>query len=322
MAPLNNLPWTFGTNVEGKLTSTEVLTEAGLTWGVRKEPLVAHLTLPDGSTSDYTVRGKYTMTRDDINAVIGIVGKNYRGVPNLECSALLDSFAQEAEAKFEYAGSIGNGERVWFKVNLPKTIRIKDSEEIVSFSLMLTNAFNGSKSLEMHLVPILNSQAVTLNTNTHMADTMAIRHTNMYDTHIKEVRKVLRMSDTYFDSLGEMWNNLADIPIGKDKFQEVLDNILPLPMADPETGEQPNIKRAEAAREKLQELQDIQNETNPFPNTAWSTFIAIANYSDHERTFKKRKDEAGSQDELRLISVLEGTSQNLKNKAIDILLGK
>src|ERR1035438_1880607 len=286
-----SLPWAYGKNVSDLKTSSEALTEAGLNWGVRKEPLVAHLTLPDNSILDQPVRGKYTITRNDNNYPIGIVGKNFRAVPNLEAAALLDSFAEEAEAKFEYAGSIGDGERVWFKVNLPKSIRIKDNpDEVVSFNLVLSNAFNGSKSLQMNFVPVLNSQAVILNTNTHKSDSMSIRHTSMYDTHIKEVRRVLKLSDTYFDTVGEMFNNLADIPVSKDKFQEVLNTIMPLPPADPETGDVPNQTRAENTRAKLEALVDEQNAISPFPNTGWSTFVAIANYNDHERTFKRSEE--------------------------------
>lgn len=322
MAPsyAGTLPWACGTNVSEKLTSQEALIEAGLNWGVRKESLTAHLILPDGSILDNPVKGKFTVTRDDNNTVIGIVGKNFRPVPNQEVTALLDSFAEEASSKFEYAGSIGDGERVWFKVNLPKEIRIKDSEEVVSFNLIASNAFNGSKSLVMNFVPVLNSQAVVLNTNTLKSDSMSIRHTSMYDEHIKEVRRVLRFSNSYFDDLGEMWNGLADIPVGKDKFLEVMNSIMPLPVPDPETGETPNATKIETAREKLFDLVDIQNSTNPFPNTGWSAFVAISAYADHEKSFKSRKDEVGSKDQIRFLSILEGTSQALKNEALEILL--
>lgn len=314
------LPWQYGTDVKDKLTSAEMLVEAGLDWGIRKEPLVAHLTLPDNSKLDKSVRGKFTMTRDDNNSVIGIVGKNFRGVPNQEACALLDSLAEEMEAKFDYAGCIGEGEKVWFKVTLPKEIRIKDSEDIISFNLLMTNAFNGTKSLEMHFVPVLNSQAVVLNTNNHQSETMAIRHTNMYDQHIKEVRRVFKLSNTYFEGIGEMFNNLADIPIGKDKFLEVMDKIMPLPLPDPVTGDTANTKRAETAREKLASLVDEQNKISPFPDTAWSTFVAIANYSDHERVFKSKKGDPESKEQLRFISIIEGQSQKTKNLALEILL--
>lgn len=317
-----SLPWTYGKNVSGLLTSSEALTEAGLDWGVRKEPLVAHLTLPDNSVINQPVKGKYTITRDDNNCPIGIVGKNFRAVPNQEAAALLDSFAEEAEAKFDYAGSIGDGERVWFKVSLPKSIRIKDNpDEVVGFNLVLSNAFNGSKSLEMNFVPVLNNQSIVLNTNTHKSDSMSIRHTSMYDTHIKEVRRVLKLSETYFDSVGEMFNNLADIPVGKDKFLEVMDKIMPLPVPDPATGETPNATRAENTRAKLESLVYEQNAISPFPNTGWSTFVAIASYNDHERTFKTKKDEEGSQADIRFLSILEGTSQKMKNEALEVLLG-
>jgi phage/plasmid-like protein (TIGR03299 family) len=316
--------WGSGTKVEGLSTSKECAEAAGLNWGVKKAPLTAHLTLDDGSTLDQPVKREFTITRDDNNVVLGVVGKNFRAVPNLEAFALLDSLAEEAQSKFEYAGYQGDGERVWMKVKLPREIRIKDNpDEVVSFSMFLTNAFNGSKSLVMHFAPILDKQATMLNVNSAglKSDTMSIRHTNKYDEHIKEVRKVLRLSDTYLDGVEEMFNNLADIKVDAAKFNEVMDTILPIPTADPITGEQPNTKKVETAREKLSELIDEQNVINKFPNTGYSTFVAIANYADHEKSFKSRKDEVGSKEQIRFLSVLEGNSQDMKNEALEILLG-
>lgn len=315
--------WGYGTKVDGLQTSKECAEAAGLDWGVRKDPLVAHLTLPDGTTIDKLVKREFTITREDTNEVIGVVGKNFRAVPNLEAFALLDSLAEEAQSKFEYAGYQGDGERVWMKVKLPREIRIKDNpDEVVSFSLFLTNAFNGSKSLVMHFAPILNAQATIVNPSIYKSDTMSIHHTKKYDEHIKEVRKVLRLSDQYFDSCQDMFNNLADIKVDAAKFAEIMDTILPIPPADPVTGEQPNTKKVETAREKLSQLVDEANILSKFPNTGWSTFVAIANYADHEKSFKSRKDEVGSKDQIRFVSVLEGNSQDIKNEAIKVLFGE
>lgn len=323
MAPLTTPTpaYAHGTNIEGLQTAQECLEAAGLNWDVDKKPLVAHLTLDDGSILDMPVKGKFTIDRKDNHAVLGIVGKNFRAVPNPETTALLDSLAEESLAKFQYAGSEGQGERVWFKVKLPKEIRIKDNpDEVVSFSMFLSNAFNGSKSLVMHFTPEIDKQATIVNPSIMKSDTMSIRHTKKYDEHIKEVRKVLKLSEQYFDSCSEMFNNLADIPMDQSKYEEVMNTILPLPIPDPVTGETPNATKVETSREKLNQLIVEQDTLSKFPKTAWSAFVAISNYADHEKSFKSRKDEVGSRESIRFLSILEGASQELKNEALEILL--
>jgi len=152
------------------------------------------------------------------------------------------------------------------------------------------------------------------------SDTMSIRHTHKYDEHIKEVRKVLRLSDQYFESVGEMFNSLADIKVDQNKWDEVMNTILPIPVADPVTGEQPNTTKVETAREKLNQLVTEQDIISKFPGTGWSRFVAISNFADHEKSFKSRKDEVGSRESIRFLSILEGASQEMKNEALEILL--
>jgi phage/plasmid-like protein (TIGR03299 family) len=329
MSPLTTpvAAWNHGTNVEGLQTSKECADAAGLQWGVTKAPLTAHLYKGEVNGValylDQPVKREFTITRDDNDVVLGIVGKNFRPVPNLEAFALLDSLAEESESKFEYAGYEGDGERVWMKVKYPREIRIKDNpDEVVSFSMFLTNAFNGSKSLVMHFAPILDKQATILNPSNFKQDTMSIRHTRKYDEHIKEVRKVLKLGNAYFDTVEDMFNNLADIKVNDSKFLEVMNSILPLPITDPTTGKAPNSTKVEGAREKLSQLRTEQNVLSQFPDTGWSTFVAISNYADHERSFKSRKDEAGSRDSIRFLSILEGASQAIKNEALEILLNQ
>lgn len=306
----NTTPWSYGTGVSELKTAAEALEAGHLTWGVIKEPLVAHLSTGE----DKAVRKKYSVRRDDTSTVIGIVGKNFRPVPNLEAMGIMDALALENEAKFEAVGSIGDGERVWMLAKLPGEIRVKGLDTVEQY-LLLSNAHDGSKSLVMSFLPFRARSTSVMNTSTEdVAASLSIRHTRKFDEHIKEARRVLKIKEDYFESLGDMFNSIADINVNKDRVFEILDAVMPLPLDGTNKG------KAESAREKLMDLYNVENAVNPIPNSGWSFFCAASNYADHHKSFKSRKDEDGSKEQIRFLSITEGASQGLKEKVMAALL--
>jgi phage/plasmid-like protein (TIGR03299 family) len=308
------LAWGYGTSVEGLATSQEAAQAGGLDWGVTKAPLVAVVPKSDGTFENQIVNGKFHVRRDDNDKIIGIVGKNFRPVPNLEAMGLMDALAQEAGAIFKSVGSIGDGERVWMMAQLPNSLRIKGSEDIIDKYLLLSNAHNGSKSLVMGFTPFRRMGASVMNIAVgRLNDKLSIRHTAKFDEHVKEARRVLKLQEAYFEHLGIMFDGLADVPVDNKKFNEVLDAVMPLPTEG-------RTEKAEGARERLESLWAAENKVNPFANTAWSLFSAFSNYGDHEKSFKSRKDDDGSKDQLRFLSIMEGSAQALKNDALSAIL--
>lgn len=308
------LAWGYGTSVEGLATSKEAAEAGGLSWGVTKAPLVAVVPKSDGTFENQMVPGKFHVRRDDSDKIIGIVGKNFRPVPNLEAMGLMDALAQEAGAIFKSVGSIGDGERVWMMAQLPNSLRVKGSDDIIDKYLLLSNAHNGSKSLVMGFTPFRRMGASVMNIAVgRLNDKLSIRHTAKFDEHVKEARRVLKLQEAYFEHLGIMFDGLADVPVDNKKFNEVLDAVMPLPTEG-------RTEKAEGSRERLEALWAAENRTNPFANTAWSLFSAFSNYGDHEKSFKSRKDDDGSKDQLRFLSIMEGSAQSLKNDALSAIL--
>ena len=309
------LPWAYGTNVETLATSKEAAEAGGLAWGVDKQPLIAMVTNSAGITAPQHVPGKFTTRRMDTDKVLGIVGKNFRLVPNLEVMGLMDALAQEAGAIFKAVGHIGDGERVWMMAQLPNSLRVKGSDDIIDKMLLASNAHDGSKSLVMGFVPFRRMGASVMNVGVgSFHDKLSIRHTAKFDEHVKEARRILRLQENYFENLGIMFDGLADISIDKKQFNSVLDAVIPIPV-------DARSEKAEGARTRLEQLWNKENETNPFANTGWSLFSAFANYGDHHKAFKSRKDEEGSKEQLRFLSVMEGSSQDLKNESLKAILG-
>lgn len=297
-------PWHFGTDVTNLGTSEEALKAANLDWTVSKEPLVAQL--PEGITK--AVRAKFTMTRNDSRDVIGIVGKNFRPVINLEAFQILDALAGQGGAAIESAGQTGWGERVWMVAKLPGEILINGDK--IEKRVILTNAHDGSKSLVMSFIPFntRTNTALNLGGKSHLS----IRHTRKMDDHLKEAKRVLKMGSDYFDNLDQIFTNLVNEKITDDKFKAVLDRVLPIPTEVKAT-------KSENAREKLSELWGAEVASSG-QATGWGLLNAFASMADHHKAFKSKKGREGSQAEIRFLSIVEGTAQSFKNTALDAIL--
>ena len=77
--------------------------------------------------------------------------------------------------------------------------------------------------------------------------------------------------------------------------------------------------KSENAREKLTELWGAEISQSG-QATGWGLLNAFSVFADHHKPFKSQKDREGSQAEIRFLSIVEGTSQNFKNSALDAIL--
>lgn len=315
-----SLPWSFGEDVSSCESTEEVLKTSKLDWGVEKIPLRAAIfvTNEDGTSGDVIkpVFRKFGINRLDKNEIIGIVGKNFRAVPNEEAFSIFDALTSSVGCKYTYAGSIGNGELVWMSAKVPGSLRVHDTDDVIEEHMVLTNAFNGTKTLTLRFTPVRAKNNTVLNLSLRRAkDILSLRHTRNLDERMKEATEVLGIKQDYFDSLSVVFNELAMKTVTSKEFEEVLDKVMPVPSEGRPT-------RRENSRERIVELLAEENATAPdeLKNSAWSVFNAFSSYADHYKSFKSRKDEEGSKEELRFLSVLSGPSQTLKNNILSELL--
>jgi len=111
----------LGKIVESYPTSAEALKFAGLDYSVEKRPLftVDSRNLAtfqesdagaDGFLPDILVPNFYSTVRTDTEEVLGVVGKDYKVVQNIEAFSFFDSIVGGGEGiLYETAGALGKG---------------------------------------------------------------------------------------------------------------------------------------------------------------------------------------------------------------------
>jgi len=106
-------------------TSAEAIVHAGLNYQVEKRHLFTYDTLNQNSNTDLTVPeievpNYYATVRTDTNQVLGVVGKDYEVVQNINAFAFFDAIVGGKEGiLYETAGALGKGERIFITAKLP-----------------------------------------------------------------------------------------------------------------------------------------------------------------------------------------------------------
>ena len=137
-------PWHgLGIRVESALSSQEALQASGLDWNVVQRPIM---------TSAYEpIPGYKANIRDIDNKILGVVSDRYRVVQNAEAFAFTDALLGEG-VKYETAGSLQEGRRIWLLAKLPDKYII-EGEQIEPY-LVFSSSHDGSGAIKVAMTPV------------------------------------------------------------------------------------------------------------------------------------------------------------------------
>jgi phage/plasmid-like protein (TIGR03299 family) len=263
-------PWHgLGTVIDGTATSDEAIKLANLGWDVIQEPVF----LQDGTQID----NLFANVRSDTKEVLGTVKNKYRISQNVETFAFMDAIIQNSkgiECRYETAGSLFNGRKVFMLVRLPETDILGD--EIENY-LFLSNSHDGTSGLTCGITNI----RVCCNNTLQMAEKGAqriwkIRHCASLKDKIIEAEESLGLALTYQERVAEDAEKMARKKIDEKKFFEVFFKKLDL---------------AEKNREKVMnnilELYTGKNDLQNFRGSAWGMYNAVADYVSNSEPIRK-----------------------------------
>ncbi|GAB3646963.1 hypothetical protein GCM10028791_08080 [Echinicola sediminis] len=144
----------LGKVVEDYPTSKEAIQFAGLDYEVVKAPLFTKwegLSVSenglDKSSTEIPIPHQFATMRTDTQKVFGVVGKDYGIVQNRDAFSFFDAIIKEGKGvKYETAGALGDGERVFITAKLPDGILV-GKEDLIEQYLFLTTSHDGTGSI-------------------------------------------------------------------------------------------------------------------------------------------------------------------------------
>lgn len=270
MFSVRETPWHgLGTVIQEACNSQEALRLAGLDWNVNQEPV-----LYKG-----TATGHQFNIRSSDDTVLGVVGARYKPVQNADAFAFTDELIG-GDVRYETAGSLANGKRVWMLAKMPDT---KIFDDVVEPYLCLTNGHDGFSSMKVCMTPVRVVCQNTLNMALNTAKrSWNVRHSGNIESKLAEAQHTLGLANKYMESFANEAEELYKIKVAPKDFKELTETLFPI------TAEMS--KRKEESQYLLQcqlkEAWDMDDLGN-IRGTGWGFINAISDMTTHRPPARK-----------------------------------
>lgn len=290
----------LGTVIETAATSAEAIRLARLDWHVDQWPLSAQGT----NGMALPCHGHFANVRTDTNAVLGVVGRQYRVFQNTEAFDFMDALVGQRLAMYESAGSLKGGRRVWMLARLPGEYRI-GRDDVVEPYILLTNAHDGTQALRMLPTTVRVVCQNTLNLALkNQTGSLSIVHTASLDARIEDARRKLGIIAQRMNHFGQEAEALARRKLTALELAEYFDSVLPT-----------------RSRRNLGKILDhvfanFDNASNALPgikHSAWAAYNAVSEWADHQKRVLGRS--TAQRDDNRLHSIWFGSANRIKQQA-------
>ena len=212
-------PWHgLGTMVAEAPNSKDALRLAGLNWKVLQEPVYTE--------NEELIQGYKANVRDTDRKVLGVVTDRYKVIQNEEAFAFTDTLLGEG-VRYETAGSLQEGRRVWMLARLPREFII--GGERISPYMVFSNTHDGSGAVKTALTPIRVVCNNTLNLALRTAKrSWSMIHTGDISGKIEEAKNTLLLADEYMTALGQEFENMRKIKLSEKQVLDYIKILLPM----------------------------------------------------------------------------------------------
>ena len=267
-------PWHgLGTRVMEAPSSKEALGLAGLDWKVVQEPVYTQ--------AEELIEGYKANVRDTDRKVLGVVTNRYRIIQNEEAFGFTDALLGEG-VRYETAGSLQGGRKVWLLARLPHEYII--SGERISPYLVFSNAHDGSGAVRVALTPIRVVCNNTLNLALSTAKrSWSMMHTGNVQEKLEEAKDTLFRAEAYMDSLGKEFDELRKKKLTDKQVMDYIEILLP--MEDNTTPQQrKNISRL---REDMGRRYFDAPDLKTVGKNAYRFINAVSDFATHAEPLRK-----------------------------------
>lgn len=266
------VPWHgLGTKVDEAPTSADALRLAGLDWMVEQK----NIQLCGG----VRIQNYKANVRSSDGQVLGIVSGRYKIVQNNEAFEFTDSIIG-GDVRYETAGSLNGGKKIWLLAKLPETEIVGDKTEPY---MCFSNTHDGSGAIRVCMTPVRVVCANTLNLALDTARrSWSVRHTGDLQSKMHEARVCLQMANAYMGELAKEADRLANTSVSRDQLSQILDELFPVDDSSSQR-EKDNMKKMKDEYMICYYAPDILK----FQNTAWGAINAMSDMISHNAPLRK-----------------------------------
>ena len=271
------VPWhRLGTKVDHLCNAEEALVAGGMDWEVIKVPQFYEI---DGQKVDNPESFAIIRKSDKRRLSRVGVGKGYTPIQNSEAFNFLDTLVDTQEAKYETAGSLDGGRKIWLLARVPGSVEPVKGDPIEQF-MCAFSAHDGTSGLGVMMTPTRVVCWNTLNAAIRGAKRVfKIRHTRNYMAKVEEARQALGFTIKYYEMFTEAMQAFAAKATNVEISKLFVDRMIPKPETKVE-GHIQNWRDKQQLFAKIIETgkgADIRG----VRGTAYGLYNAAIEYADH-----------------------------------------
>jgi phage/plasmid-like protein (TIGR03299 family) len=299
----------IGQIVEDYPTSEEAIKFAGLDYEVQKQKLF---------TAEEELKNYFATVRTDTKQILGVVGAKYEVVQNKTAFTFFNSLVNDGSGiKYETAGALGNGERIFITAKMPEIIRI-GRKDVIEKYIFLTTSHDGSGSIMAAFTPVRIVCNNTLNAALHNhSNAVFIKHTANAEEKLKEAAKIISISDNISEQLQTLFTKWAKVRITDAELKKLIQ----LSMS-PNSEVFNAVAESNATYEFTKQFQDVCGKiyeyalTSPTQTmettagTLFGAYNAITGYYQNVKSYKN--------DDAKVHSIIFGTALERTKKAFEL----
>lgn len=305
-------------------TSAEAIKFAGLDYTVEKRALFTYDTENNTANEDTEIKipeiqvsNFYATIRTDSEDVLGVVGKDYEVVQNIDAFSFFDAIVGGDGIMYETAGALGKGERIFITAKLPDYIKV-GSDDLIEKYLFLTTSHDGFGSITAAFTPVRIVCNNTLNAAfRNCSNSIKIRHTQNAKERLEEAHKVMGISNRLSDFLETTFNRWAKVRITDNQIKKLIQLAMVPNKEVLQNIQSGNLDELSTCFKNMCDnvyeyaLSSPTQQTETTKGTVFGAYNAVTGYFQNVRSYKN--------DEAKLKSLLfSGTGQLRTQKAFNL----
>lgn len=269
----------LGTVLPDSFTAEEAMVHGHLGgWNIRKTPLKTEV---DGR--ELILPNQHAVVRDNPIVkgqvdILGTVGNIYHIMQNEELAGLLDHLVDESGAKFETAGAIDGGRKVFVTMRMPGHIRVGGVDPVDNYIAAMTS-HDGSTSTTIMVTPIRIVCQNTMNLAFQEASNqLRVRHSvGASKILLQQAREALDFTFGYLEGFQEEAERLINTTLTQNRFEEIIKKAFGAPEGAPI----PTQTRTDNKLDQMAELFSDAFTQEGIRETAWAGLNALTEWNDH-----------------------------------------
>ena len=274
MFSLREKPWHgLGTVVMDAPDSWSALRLAGLDWTVGQRNVFTE----DG----FIIPGYKVNVRESDLATLGIVSDKYRVVQNEEAFEFTDDLLEEG-VRYETAGSLQGGKKVWILAKMPEKYEILGDEVEPYFLLM--NSHDGSGSFTVAMTPVRVVCSNTLNLALKSAPRIwSSRHTTNVLSRMDEAQETFIKVRNYMDALDDEIERLAAKHLSGQAVSRILSEFFPVTEDMSSIQKKNSIRQLNDLKSRYFEAPDLKD----MGHNGYRLVNAVSDFATHARPVRR-----------------------------------